>query len=273
MIILEIYDRFDIVFVVECERNILLEKKFKAHSTIKKVRFSYIFDGENRTELIGLNAIITIEKVIDIAKKLKREVDNTIDKEMKHNERVMELENEKMKEQTKQMEIELMKMKEETRQKEIELKTLELKILSQKQEPEKIEIETESEVEFEIVESDNEEKEEPEPTKEDENKNKYKKILNNINSGNIYKNIEIVKFLKELKCSVRGNKIKRLKEKLEEIVNNRKYCLNCGKYKKCNKFRNLLAYRSDQKCLDCEKIKYPNITIDINTSQIHLQVD
>ena len=148
--------------------------------------------------------------------------------------------------------------------------------LNNKEEPEDIDDESKDENDGEstnnsVYESDGEssdgessEDETETETEEDDNMKRYKEILNKLDSEYEYKSPDLTRMLKELRCSIHGDKTKRLKEKLEEVVNNRKYCIGCDEYRKCDKFRKLLQNRLAQECIFCEQTEYPNIIINLN---------
>ena len=200
------FGRFDLLFVIECEQNNVLEQKFKEHKEIKKIRFSHIFNTKNKTELIELSSKFTLEDAKTLLKKLKTTLNNQKYIDLKHKERVMELENEKLR-------LEILKLQEETKQKEIEFKILELKKGEEKKE-------IEDEIEFEIVESDSEDEQDQEDEQTEKERLKKQKYL---------------EYQREYR-EANKNKIKRYYDQNKNIILNKmkeKYKCVCGSVLSC----------------------------------------
>lgn len=126
----ETFGQFDLVYVVDCPSNIVLEQRFKEHPCIKKAIFSYKFGEKNQTELFHTDDDLNLEQVEKIVLKLKNEIGSQTEEERRHKEKIMELEVEMHKDDIKaelakrDIEVE----RERSRQKEIDLEIARLRI-------------------------------------------------------------------------------------------------------------------------------------------------
>jgi hypothetical protein len=87
----ELGDIFVLECVVECEKNALLEQRFKKHPEIICRRFKAVINGKMQTELIRLDDEFGPNDVNKIYNDLKEQIYKEIDKEMRHKERMLEL--------------------------------------------------------------------------------------------------------------------------------------------------------------------------------------
>ena len=83
----ELGDSFFLECVVECEKNGLLEKKFKEHPEIIRRRFKAVINGKMQTKLIRLDQNFGKDEVKKIYNALKEQIQTDIDKQMRHKER------------------------------------------------------------------------------------------------------------------------------------------------------------------------------------------
>ena len=108
----ELGDSFFLECVVECEKNGLLEKKFKEHPEIIRRRFKAVINGKMQTELIRLDQNFGKDEVNKIYNALKEQIHKEIDKEMRHKERMLELniELKKLEVQSQQIQLQSQQM-------------------------------------------------------------------------------------------------------------------------------------------------------------------
>jgi hypothetical protein len=109
----EIGNTFLLDCVVECEKNIELEKKFKQHQEISSRHVTRTINGKVQTELLKLDETFGQEDVQRILVSLKQTIN--IDRElmkMKHEERMLELsvESKRLELESKKLDLELRKL-------------------------------------------------------------------------------------------------------------------------------------------------------------------
>jgi hypothetical protein len=101
----ELGENFVLECVVECERNILLEKKLNAHHEIIQRRVKKIINEKVQTELVKLDEDFQPEDVRRIMHEINEEIQTEVDKQRRHEERMLELHI-----QEKQLDVELKKL-------------------------------------------------------------------------------------------------------------------------------------------------------------------
>ena len=139
------YERFDLLFCIECEKHVLLEQFLKDSKDIKKRRFSHPFYVENKktetdvTELLKFDDEFNIDDLKKLLVKLKNNVEMScelrlemekttqkrLDAEIINNQEETKLKQIELEEETKRLAKEL---EEQTKQKQIELEILKLKL-------------------------------------------------------------------------------------------------------------------------------------------------
>jgi hypothetical protein len=139
------YERFDLLFCIECEKHTLLEQYLKDSKDIKKRRFSHPFHVENKktetdvTELLKFDDEFNLDDLKKLLAKLKNNVEMScelrleiekttqkrLDAEIIHNQEETKLKQIELEEETKRLAKEL---EEQTKQKQIELEILKLKL-------------------------------------------------------------------------------------------------------------------------------------------------
>jgi len=139
------YERFDLLFCIECEKHALLEQYLKDSKDIKKRRFSHPFHVENKktetdvTELLKFDDEFNLDDLKKLLAKLKNNIEMScelrlemekttqkrLDAEMINNQEESKLKQIELEEETKRLAKEL---EEQTKQKQIELEILKLKL-------------------------------------------------------------------------------------------------------------------------------------------------
>ena len=139
------YERFDLLFCVECEKHTLLEQYLKDSKEIKKRRFSHPFHVENKktetdvTELLKFDEEFNLDDLKKLLSKLKNNVEMSCELRLemeKTRQKILDAEMIHDQEETKQKQIELeeetkrlaKELEEQTKQKQIELEILKLKL-------------------------------------------------------------------------------------------------------------------------------------------------
>lgn len=125
------FDVFKLECVVECHEHIELEKLFKKHSEVKsRLVRNKIINGKIQTELIKLDENFTIDDVKRIMMDLKKQLDQTIDKDilaMKHQESIQERASE-LKEKEMEHQEKMLELHNQAKLYELEMKKLELEM-------------------------------------------------------------------------------------------------------------------------------------------------
>ena len=86
-------ENFVLGYVVECDRNRILEKFVKQHPEIAKRRVSKIVNGKNQTELVSVDTLFTIEDFHKLTMELRNSVHNiSMNKDSARLEMELELE-------------------------------------------------------------------------------------------------------------------------------------------------------------------------------------
>ena len=139
------YERFDLLFCIECEKHTLLEQYLKDSKEIKKRRFSHPFHVENKktetdvTELLKFDEEFNLDDLKKLLSKLKNNVEMSCELRLemeKTRQKILDAEMIHDQEETKQKQIELeeetkrlaKELEEQTKQKQIELEILKLKL-------------------------------------------------------------------------------------------------------------------------------------------------
>jgi len=142
---LKTYEKFELLFCIECEKHVDLEQCLKESKEIKKIRFSYPFFVENKkektnvTELLRFDDEFQLDDLKKLLIKLKNDVEMSCELRLeieKTEQRRLDAEIIQYQEQTKQKQMELeeqtkqkqMELEEQTKQKQIELEILRLKL-------------------------------------------------------------------------------------------------------------------------------------------------
>ena len=132
------YERFDLLFCIECEKHTLLEQYLKDSKEIKKRRFSHPFHVENKktetdvTELLKFDEEFNLDDLKKLLSKLKNNVEMSCELRLemeKTRQKILDAEMIHDQEETKQKQIELeeetkrlaKELEEQTKQKQIEL--------------------------------------------------------------------------------------------------------------------------------------------------------
>jgi hypothetical protein len=87
----ELGEDFVVECIVECERNVLLEKKLKARGEIVQRRVKKVIKGKAQTELVQLDEDFQPEDVKGIMDEINEGIQTEVDKQRRHEERMMEL--------------------------------------------------------------------------------------------------------------------------------------------------------------------------------------
>ena len=87
----ELGESFVVEVVVECERNFLLETKFKAHHEIVTRRTQKLINGKLQTELLKLDDKCNENDVKRIYSSIKEEIQTEVDKQRHHEQKMLEL--------------------------------------------------------------------------------------------------------------------------------------------------------------------------------------
>ena len=87
----ELGESFVVEVVVECERNFLLETKFKAHHEIVSRRTQKVINGKLQTELLKLDDKCNDKDVKRIYSSIKEEIQTEVDKQRHHEQKMLEL--------------------------------------------------------------------------------------------------------------------------------------------------------------------------------------
>ena len=131
---LKTYEKFELLFCIECEKHVDLEQCLKESKEIKKIRFSYPFFVENKkektnvTELLRFDDEFQLDDLKKLLIKLKNDVEMSCELRLeieKTEQRRLDAKIIQYQEQTKQKQMEL---EEQTKQKQIELEILRLKL-------------------------------------------------------------------------------------------------------------------------------------------------
>lgn len=87
----ELGESFVVEVVVECERNFLLETKFKAHHEIVTRRTQKVINGKLQTELLKLDDKCNDKDVKRMYSSIKEEIQTEVDKQRHHEQKMLEL--------------------------------------------------------------------------------------------------------------------------------------------------------------------------------------
>jgi hypothetical protein len=123
----ELGENFVLECVVECERNILLEIKLKAHHEIILRRVKKIINGKVQTELVKLDEHFQPEDIKRIMDEINEEIQTEVDKQRRHEERMLELHVKQSELDVRQSEIKV-RQSELNMQRDVQLKQLDLEL-------------------------------------------------------------------------------------------------------------------------------------------------
>lgn len=123
----ELGEDFVLECIVECERNVLLEKKLKARGEIVQRRVKKVINGKVQTELVKLDEDFQPEDIKRIMDEINEEIQTEADKQRRHEERMLELHVKQSELDVRQSELKV-HQSELNMQRDVQLKQLDLEL-------------------------------------------------------------------------------------------------------------------------------------------------